>query len=322
MPTRYIGIGKETTYGEDVALTQFISALDESFALDNQIMSELEMGQRGSPKPMMGAFKAGGGFKFYCEPENIGLILLALFGAGSCSTSVDDPAAGEQVHTFTIKDAPQYLTVAVGPDVTAGQKTFPGFAIKKVKFTAAPNAKLLVEVEGFAKTINLDALVVPSFSVLDPFAFYQADAQIATVSDTDIQNFVIEIESFWKEDEFTLGDRTLRRATLQGIKISGTVDKLFEDLDEMEHFLGAAAATDPKDTVSKQALDLDFDTLVVISTVGTYKLEINAKECLWKTHKANISKQDRTIENLEFEAFYPTTGEQLSILLYNAVVSY
>ena len=320
MTTRGIGVGKESTYGEDVALTEFISAIDENMSYDNQIISDIEMGARGMAKPMLGAFKAAGGFKFFGEPENFGLLLLGLFGSVGSVVG----AAGEYTHTFTPADSATYLTMGVITGFTAGQRTHPGYAVKKMKFTMAPNEKLLVEVDGFAKTLNIDALAAPSFSTLDPFVFHQGDAKIATSSNADIQAMTIEIENEFKEDEYTIGSRLLRKATMQGLKVTGTMDILFDSLDELELFLGKAAQTAPLEgePATKQQIDLDIDTLITISTVQTYQFNLELKECLYKTEKANVIKQERLIQNVEFECYAPSTGDQVTAILENAVVSY
>ncbi len=321
MVSRFVGLGKEASYAEDVALTEFISAIDEGFGEDNQYIAEEEMGQRGLNKPQLGAFKAPGGFKFYGEPENIGLFLLGLFGEVATTPGA---AASEYIHTYKPSATPQYLTVGIGTGVTAGQKTYPGFATKKGKFSLAPNNKLLVEAEGFPKTLNLDALASPSYSALDPFVFHQGSVEIATVADTNVQAMVIEVENMWKEDEYTIGSRLLRKATMQGVKVSGTMDLLFDDLTQFELFLGKAAQTAPLEgeAPTKQQLELLIETAVVIDTVDTYKLNFIMKECLYKTSKANINKQERTIQNLEWEAYNPASGDQIEAILYNGVASY
>lgn len=321
MVSRGIGIGKEATYGQDVVLTEFISGIDENMSYDNQIISDQEMGQRGMAKPMLGAFKADGGFKFFGEPENMGLLLLGLFGQVN---TIAGGGGGEFIHTFTPADVAQYLTMGVITGFTAGQRTHPGYATKKAKFSLAPNEKLLVEIDGFAKTLEIDALASPSFSVLDPFVFHQGDAQIATVSNTDIQAMTIEIENVFKEDEFTIGSRLKRTATMQGIKVSGTMDILFDSLTELELFLGKLAQTAPLEgePATKQQLDLNIDTLVTISTVDTYQFNIELKECLYKTEKAPVVKQDRLIQNIEFECYAPASGDQVTAVLQNAVASY
>lgn len=320
MPTRYVGLGKEASYGEDVAVTQYISAIDESFSEDNQIISEEEMGQRGMNKPMPGAFKPDGGFKFYAEPENIGLLLYALCG-GETPT---DLTGGEYRHDFTPTDVAKYLTAAVGTDLAGARKTYPGYAVKKMKFSLSPNNKLLVEVDGFGKTFNLDALDTPSFSALDPFVFHQGDVKIATTPNTDVQAMTIEIENMWEEDGYTIGSRLRRRANLQGLSVKGTMDILFETLTELELFLGKAAQTAPleDEQFTKQQLDLDIDSHVLIAAATNYQLNFEFKEVLYNTNKANISKQDRTIQNLEWEAYVPTSGDQFKIELFNSVASY
>ena len=251
----------------------------------------------------------------------MGLLLLGLFGQVN---TVAGGGAGEYVHTFTPANTAQYLTMGVITGLTAEQRTHPGYAIKKMKFSLAPNEKLLVEVDGFAKTLNLDTLASPSFSTLDPFVFHQGSAKIATSPNTDIQAMTIEIENEFKEDEYTIGSRLRRKATMQGIKVSGTMDILFDSVTELELFLGKASQTTPLEgePATKHQLDLAIDTLIPISTVDTYQFNNELKECLYKTEKANVVKQDRRIENLELECYAPSSGDQVTAVLQNGIASY
>jgi len=318
MSQRFVGLGKEASYGQDVALTEFISAIDENLALDNSLVADHEMGQRGKPKPVPGPLKVKGGWKQYVEPENCGLLLLALLGSETPSTI----ETGVYKHAFKMSHTPQYLTAGVGTAVTAGQKTVPGYAVKKLKLSCGPGQKLLGEVDGFGKTLNLDALASPTFSAKQPFHWVHASGKIATVANADIQAMTVEIENHWKEDEYTLGNRTLRKATLQGITVKGTMDVLFDGIAQMQMFLGGVAAVAPAATLTKQRLDLEFVHDVLAGATKYYELKIILLETLYSTHKANIVKQDRTIENLEFECFAPTSGEQVEIDLQNTVISY
>lgn len=319
MPVRAIGLGLETTYGQDVALTKFISAIDEGIGEDNGIISEEEMGQRGQAKPVLGSFKAGGPFKFYLEPENAGLLLKALLGAVTSTLLV----TGEYSHVFTPGNTAVYLTSAVITGLTAAQRTYPGTCIKKIKLSLAPGQKCLVEVDIDAKTINLDTLASPTFSTKDPFVFHQGSAKIATAANADIKAMTIEIEPHWGEEDYTIGSRTKRKAPLQGITVKGTMDILFDSKAQLELFLGTAAATEPATIPpTKQQLDLVIDTGVVIATVNTYKITISLKECLYKTSKENVNKQERIIQNLEFEAYVPASGSITTITLQNSEASY
>jgi hypothetical protein len=315
---RYIALGKEGSYAADVALTEYIDAIEDSPKADNSIIADETMGVRGLTKPVPGDFKTGRTFKFYAESENMGLVLLGLLGAVS-SALVE---TGVYKHTFTPGTAGQYLTAGGGSDVTAGQRTNPGFAVRKAKLSCAPNTKVLVEVDGFGKSLHLDALLSPSFSAKPCFHHGQATAKIATVAKTYIKAMSIEVENKWDEEDYTLGSRELRSAPLRGLVIKGTMDCLFDQLDQLKMFLGNNAAVAPAATLVKQRLDLNFLGDVLIGATQFPQLNLILPETLFKTHKADVNKRDRTIENLEWECYALTSGAQMTIELQNTIASY
>jgi len=319
MATRAIGIGKETSYGEDVAPTSWISAIDENMSEDMGILAEEEMGQRGPNKPVAGPFAAKGGFKAYLEPDNMGLVMKA-----ACMGLSSAVVAGSTYkHTYIPGTTPTYLTMAVVTGVTAGQKTYPGYAVQKAKFSFEAKKKVLVDVSGFAKTINLDALGSPSFSTLDPFVFHQATAKIATVGSTIVKNLTVEIENMFYNDDYILGSQFLGSAPIQGLKVSGAMDMLFDSLTEYKRFLGGdGAQTSPQTAPKKVQLDCDIDSGVDAGDGTNYQFNAELKECIYKTHKANVSRQDRTVENVEYEAYVPTTGNLFTLELVNLSASY
>ncbi len=320
MGARYIGVGKEAIYGTSVALTEYLDAIDEGIKDDNSIVADQTMGVRGLTKPTPGQFKVGGPFKAYAEPENLGLLLLGLFGAGSDTPST--PEAGVTLHTFIPTVTPQYLTIGIGSDVTAGQKTLGSAAVRKAKFSIGPGQKLLAEFDVFAQTHKVDALVAPTFSTKQPFHWVHASAKIATVAKTYVKAMTIEVENKWEEADYTVGSRLLRNAPLGGMVVKGTMDVMFDQLDQLKMFLGGAAVTAPAATLTKQRLDLEFISDVLAGATQFYFMKFIMLETLFKTHKANINKRDRTIENLEWECYWPTAGAQFSILYQNTIAAY
>jgi len=317
---RYIGIGKQTVYGTEVALTEFLDAIDESIKDDNSIVADPTMGVRGLTKPIPGEFKTGGGFKAYAEPENLGLLLLGLLGSG-CDTPTT-PETGVYLHTMIPTVTPQYLTVGIGSDVTAGQKTIGSAGVRKAKFSISKSSKLLAEFDIFGQTHKVDALVAPTFSTKQPFHWGHASAKIATAANTQIQAMTIEVENKYNENDYSLGSRLLRSAQLNTFSVKGTMDIMFDQLAQMKMFLGNNAAVAPAATLVKQRLDLEFISDVLAGATQFYFMKFIMLECLFRTHKANINKRDRTIENIEWECYAPTAGAQFSVLYQNTIVSY
>jgi len=318
---RAIGIGKEATYGQDVALSKYISAIDESVDISNEPELDFEMGYIGQPKPGLGVIKATHGFKFYLEPENAGLLLLAFFGASS--DSVTDLGAGDYKHTYTLKETAQYLTLASIGDLAASQRTMPGYAITGLKISYLPGKKVLVEVKGIPKTINFDALASPSFSAELPFYAHHGDAKIATASDTDIKAMVIELDRVYSEDDFRVGSRERAYCKSQGVKAKVTIDRFFEDLTEIYAFLGGSGTpTSPQTAWWKRQVDINLDSGIDIGGGNNFQFNLQLKECIYAKWKNPTSKKERVIETIEAISIVPAAGEQITAELYNSIASY
>ena len=315
---RYISVGKEGSYGADVAQTEFVDAIEDNLNADNGVIGGQSMGARGEQKPAPGLFKTGRTFKVIVEPENIGLLLLALMGA-STPTLLE---TGCYKHTFTPGTAAQYLTLGGGSDVTAGQRTNPGFAVRKAKFSISPGAKLLAEFDGFGKSFHVDALASPSFSTKQPFHHVHASAKIATVAKTYIKAMTIEVENQYEEEDYTLGSRELRSAPLKGLIVKGTMDILFDQLDQLKMFLGSSIAAAPLTTLTKQRLDLEFTHDILAGATQYFKINFIMLETLFRVRKDSVNKRERMIENLDWECFVPTSGTQFTIELVNNVATY
>jgi hypothetical protein len=315
---RYVAVGKEATYAQDVAVTEYMDAIDDTLNADNSVIAEETMGMQGLTKPAPGVFKTNRNFKVIVEPENIGLTLLALMGSSTPATL----EAGCFKHTMIPGASPQYLTASGGTDVTAGARTNPGFAVRKAKFSIAPGTKLLAEFEGFGKSLHVDALASPSFSTKQPFHHVHASAKIATVAKTYIKAMTIEVEKKFDEEDYTLGSRELRSAPLKGLVVKGTMDILFDQLDQLKMFLGSSIAVAPLTTLTKQRLDLNFLHDTLCGATQYYAINFIMLETLFKVRKDSVNKRDRMIENLEWECYAPTAGTQFTIELVNSIASY
>jgi hypothetical protein len=318
--TRALGVGKESTFGQDVALSEYTDIIGESMKAERSIIADPTAGVLGLSKPSPGTFKVGGGFKFYAEPENMGLLLLALFGSGSDTPTLLE--TGTYKHTFTPQVTPQWLTGVIITDVAAGQKTVPGMTIKKATFNFGANQKVLVEMDYFGKTLNLDALATPTFSTRQPFHHLHNVIKFATVANTKVKAGKIEIERKYAEDDYRIGSCEVQGAPLEGMLVKANLDLMFDQLDQLKMFLGSSVATAPLTTLTKQRVDINFTHDTLCGATQYYQLNFCLLECLIKTHQAQINERKRTIENLELECFAPTSGAQMTAELVNSVATY
>jgi len=325
MPGRYFGLAIQPVAGtppsfqtENPVIKQFISATDESIGEDRGIIAEEEMGQRGMNKPVPGGFKPDGGLNIWAEPENMDLLLYLLFGTVA-TTEPTAPANGDYMHTFNPGDIMRYATMFIGTDIGTAEeeRRYIGGALKSLKFTAAPEKKLLVSPDFFGRTMKLTTVSAPTFSALDPFYFKEGTLSMGGAPNAKVISCEMEVMNKFKEDDFRLGDMFRVSAPIGGLEAKGTVDLMFEDQADYKDFLDAGGGVAP-DGITKQALKLVFDTGIAIAAGVNYLFSLELKNCIFNTHKAPVSKQEPIIETFTFTCYAPTAGDQIEAILQNA----
>jgi hypothetical protein len=316
---RFVGIGKESAYGTQVALTDYINALDESYSIDNSVDAEIVMGTRYKDRPAPGPVKVKGGFKCYADQESIGRILHALMG--SASDTISAPEGSVYLHTMVPSQTSQPLTLAVGGDVTAGQKSMPGSIVKKLKVTIAPKGKVLCEVETVGKTMMIDSLATPTFSTKKTYHNVHALCKIGGATIARIKGMTMEIENNVTEDDFVHGSRTLYSCNFQELTVKGTIDLFFDAIDQWKMFMGNSTALSPGVYLTPQAISIELISDEKAGATQYYFLKFQVVEAIFRTHKANINKRDRTIENIEFEMMLPVAGGNPFTILYQNTIT-
>jgi hypothetical protein len=312
--TRFVGVGKETTFKTQVALTAYVNAIDENYSLDNSVDMDFTMGTRFKEKPAPGPFNVKGGFKCYAEQENIGLLLAALMGAGSDTVTV--PESGVYLHTMVPKESPVPLTIAVGSDVTGGQKSMPGSTVKKLKVTIAPKGKIICDFETCGATAKIDSLATPTFSTKKVYHNVHSVLKIGGSQVARIKSMTLEIENQVSEDDFAHGSRELYSTNFGGLIVKGTMDLFFDSVDQFKYFMGGATAVAPANYLTPQAIAIEITHNELAGATQYYCLKFQMGEAIYKTHKANVNKRERTIENIEYEMQTPVAGGNPFTILY------
>ena len=132
--TRYVNVGKETTYGTSAAATATGEIESESFSNNYDIAKRSDMNYYGSAKTVVGRQSAEGSLTLPLQPDKfLCNILMGIFGSHSNN-------GGSGPHTFTelavsaSTTLPSY-TFRVGRDDKA--HTFPGQVIESIAVSAA-----------------------------------------------------------------------------------------------------------------------------------------------------------------------------------------
>jgi len=301
---RYLGIAKETVYGTPVTPTKFIDIVKEGLGADQEILLDETVRGRDYYKQSAGPVKIGGGFDFFCAPENgIGQLLYYTLGA------VDSAKQGETsayLHTITPADDPPSLTIEKGLDSVTGLQ-YPGCKISKLTLKTAKKAKLSASVEAVGKTEKVVSLSTPSWSNLPDFTFTQGAYKLNNVACGEVVAIEARIINALKEEEYRPGTRVISKLPVGSRRIEGKLDLEFVDKTQLERFYGAAAAIEPQDTLTGISLDLKWEGAVI---EGAYKyyLQIEIPEIYYSTAKAHLDRRELIAQSVEFQAIYNATA--------------
>jgi len=318
---RYLALKKETEYGTHVTPDKFIDIVSESIAYRNNVIYVENVNTVDFLKQVAGPYGIAGDFDLKIEPENIGHILLGLFGQ---VTSEQQGETSAYKHTFKPigedTELPSFtFEVGIGA-ITA--RRIAGCKIRRLSLSCAAGDLLLGSVTLVGKKDAIEDLQTPSFSALPPFAWNQATVTRAgsTIKPTAVE---VNYENILSEDEYRLStDRTIQELPWLSRRISGRIDLKFANTDDLKLFYGAAAATEPQETIETVALNLKFVS-ALIEAAYYYTLELDIPRVVYDIANANVNVRDKIIQSIEWTALYDATATYAAKAeLTNKVTSY
>lgn len=307
---RYLGLGKEASFGSAAALSKYIAIVSEDIQLQKERIIQEDVSSRQRSKWRPGTERVGGGWRWNIHYENIGEILLGLLGQVATSQPDSVNAPNTYQHIFSPSDSIPTWTVEVGLDeVTAKQAV--GVAIEGVSLRLSPNELFQGEVDIIGKTLSLKALSTPSFPTLDPIAFYDVSSiQVGGVA-ANLIEAEINIANNIVDDAFVLGSRQLDRIELGYIEVAGSFSLAFDSTSEMDKFLS--------DTESSLQILMQG---AVIEATYNYKLQIDIPRIVYSEAQASIDRRERIIQNINFVALKPTADDIIKFTLVNTESGY
>jgi len=160
MASRYVGLGKETTYGIAAEATRYLEAIasikpDQNWVIPSPIAS------RAFRKCNLGPYRARGNIgDFPVEPENIGELLLGVFG----SDIVTNPYTGVYLHTFSPADILPSFTIRKGVEIT--ERVLPGGLTEALTVKFAHDKDIMANAEVFSGFVETKLGTPPAPSLL------------------------------------------------------------------------------------------------------------------------------------------------------------
>lgn len=295
--TRYIGMGKETTYGTAVAATRYGETIS-SLKPDQGWKIPKPVAYRAFMKKYLGPYRTRGNIgDFAVEPENlIGELLLGVFG--SVASVQQDTVA--YLHTFSPADTLPSHTVRVGSEQT--ERILPGGLIESLTVHFAHddviNAKAEV-LSGFVETKA--SLGTPTFTNLQALSMQEASS-ILTIAGSSKRSTIYDLELTVKNnipfDKGALDGRTFSRKLVGMREVTGKLSAYFDDATEYDRFIAG----------TEFALIIQADG-PVISGAYKYFLAFELRKCIYKAATPDLKSWDEPLViDAPFQAFYDTTG--------------
>ena len=300
---RYLGIGKETTYGTPVAASYYMPIISESLKLEHGYLFPETVAYREFDRVVPGKKLVTGGWEMYVTyDKGIGLILKALLG-GETKTN---PTTGVASHVFKRASSIPSLTARVGLHGVT-EKIVSGLGINELTFELEAGDFLRCSVDCVGRDETTGTLSTPTFSTQD---FIDASKVVTFKLDTaDVtpERFSLTIRNNIDTDAFELGSRTLKRLEPTGFEVEGEMDIRFLTTSHLNDFLNS----------TKKDLQVKLQGPLI---TGTYynELQIDCDEIIYDAGDAYIDRQERIVQNLKFTAIRdPTSNEPIIITLQN-----
>lgn len=254
----FIGVGKETTWGTAVAVTDYVEAMQESLvtAIDRfetrQIVAALY-----EPDDAAGVVRNEGDIVFGGHPRAMGYFLNGAFGANSITSVLSgffytNAFYGTQTLSSSLNPLPPYTLEIFRPSLNLPSSSFrfAGAQVSKLSMNVKPNQDLECTASIIAQAQTLLTKTTASFpsSPTQMFTFDTASVQLGGAAVDRFEELTVEIDN-QLEGIPTLNNSTnisrIRRTGSQLIRVSGTVE-----FDAFSDFLNFTSQTEQRLVVS------------------------------------------------------------------------
>jgi hypothetical protein len=309
----YIGIGKETTYGNPVAPTVFLP-IKESDGIqidkDIQFIEAIKSGVAGKNKgAFVGKVEYAGGYESDAYPQFLGHILRSVFGA--VSSALESGESTVYRHTFT--EALTKFSYTVEQKIGEIIKRFAGFIVKNIKIEGKAGEAVSVAFEGIGKSQADASESTPSYETSRPFNF--ADISSIKIGSTEVKAYCEEFSVEYDnklEGFYSMGSNELQSVYSKPSEVKGKLTLYLDDTTKafLEDYIAKTQRTieikaegDAIGTASKETLYLKVPKATMTAVTTKLGMEYNAME-------------------IEFEGVVDATDGLFTMYLINTLSSY
>lgn len=230
----FFGLGKETTWGTAVAVTDYLELLSENLSTGiDRFPTRNIFNGFFEPDDVGGARRSGGSIVHAGHPVSLGHLLKGVFT--NISQTVVLSGFLWNLHFTGLKSefadgvTVQPWTLEVNRNISSGSHRYAGALLNRLTLALAPNQDLRATAEWIARTRSVIDASAPSFpgSSTNPFTFDTASVQIAGAANTRLEAFQMVIDNQLEGILALNNSNEIARIRAQGpqmIRISGTLD--------------------------------------------------------------------------------------------------
>jgi hypothetical protein len=252
--------------------------------------------------------------------ESFGLILLSAIG--SISTSVDDPEAGVQTHTYSVLASAQHPSLTLAVDEPNSEKRYALGMIDSLEITAEIG-KYVMYSAGVRAKAGVASTVTPAYVSADEAKIFVPQngtfkvasdlAGLGAGTEHKIQSMSINIAKNL-EDDHVIGDVEPNDFLNKQFSIEGEFELLYRDSSFVDDLLA--------DTKRAMRLTLE-NTAITIGATTNPKMEIDLANVKFSSVSKPFSINDLVVQTISYKAHYSISdAKMLDLTLINETVSY
>lgn len=301
----FLALGKESTWGTAVVVTDYAELLSESLALT---IDRFEIKNIAAlyteADDMAGIRRIAGDVSMPVFPEVLLPVLTGIFGVASVSaagtmyankftTPIADYASGLPTMPFTFE---------VYRDTTSSF-LFSGAVMNSLQFEVAPNQELRATINCIAKSVAVSSKTSPTFvsSPVEPFAFDTCSISIGGTGTALVEALTININNQLEGIpalNATTAVAKIRRTGPQMVTISGTMD--FSNLTEFNNFINQ----------TEQAISVHF------TRNNSFQMTVDLPRVVYTAFPVSMGGKERMTVSFEGKGRYQTASKTaISVIL-------
>jgi hypothetical protein len=304
----YLRVAKETDgYKVRPAVPQFrdLEILSESLRLEHGYeFLRTVRARRAEVDYVKGGRVVRGDIELYVRPDNFGELLLACLG------KVATTGTGPYTHTFTHQDDPTAQLPSYLLDIGVEGR-------REKRVSGVWVDQIILDVEGsgpLGATVSVIGADEQYAPITADVLSYSSQAPFTGAEVTSFQlggvEVVPELFSITISNnspvQHSFKSRTLQRVEYGPLEVTGELSILFTDDSHLLDFID----------------ETERSLTVTFTRDQGNQLRIEVPRLVYEVGDVNLNEQERKVQNLEWRALLPATGEVVTIELTNSVASY